>query len=93
MGLNCETPIETEKERVDSFLAKQARYKDEGGEDWIDEFAKTKTPTEFRAAMQFTIGKYVRRLGKKDSVSSELYKIGDYYLRLAAYEKELENKK
>lgn len=69
---------------------KQERYLDESGGDWIDEFAATKTPEQFRAAMEFTIGKYERRLGKKDVMSSELYKISDYYRRWSEYEKGLE---
>jgi len=72
-------------------FVKQERYLDESGKkDWIDECAETMTPEEFRGAMKFTIGKYERRLGKKDSLSSELYKISDYYRRWSEYEKGLE---
>jgi len=60
---------------------RQARYRDETGEDWIDEFAKTATPEEFNGAMRFTIGKYVRRAGKKDALESEIEKIRDYAAR------------
>jgi len=61
--------------------AKQARYQDTAGEDWIDEAARTFTPEEFRGAMKFTIGKYVRRMGKKDSLPHEIEKIRDYTAR------------
>ena len=62
-------------------MPKQERYKDERGDDWIDEFARTSTEEEFRGAMRFTIGKYTRRLGKKDSVLLEVTKITDYAQR------------
>ena len=61
--------------------AKQARHQDATGEDWIDEAARTFTPEEFRGAMKFTIGKYVRRMGKKDSLPHEIEKIRDYTAR------------
>lgn len=70
--------------------SKQPRYKDEDGKDWIDEFAENNPIEDFRAAMRFTIGKYERRLGKKDAVSKELYKISDYYKRWSDVEKRLE---
>ena len=65
---------------------KQARYQDARGEDWIDEFARTATPEEFRGAMRFTIGKYCRRAGKKDALVSEITKIEDYARRWREYE-------
>lgn len=68
---------------------KQPRYQDAHGEDWIDEFARTATADEFRGAMRFTIGKYVRRVGRKDSYESELLKIEDYCRRWRAYEEAL----
>jgi hypothetical protein len=58
--------------------AKQARYQDTAGEDWIDEAARTFTPEEFRGAMRFSIGKYNRRMGKKDDLISEIEKMRDY---------------
>jgi hypothetical protein len=61
--------------------AKQARYQDTAGEDWIDEAARTFTAEEFRGAMRFTIGKYNRRMGKKDDLISEIEKIRDYATR------------
>ena len=76
-------------EEVQDFT-KQPRYKDENGLDWIDEFAANNSIEDFRAAMRFTIGKYERRLGKKDDLSKELYKISDYYARWSQVEKELE---
>jgi hypothetical protein len=69
---------------------KQARYQDAKGEDWIDEFARTATADEFRGAMRFTIGKYCRRAGKKDSLVSEITKIEDYARRWREYELALE---
>lgn len=74
-------------------LEKQPRYTDENGLDWIDEFAANNSIDDFRAAMRFTIGKYERRLGKKDELSKELYKISDYYQRWSKVEKELEQAK
>ena len=76
-------------EEVQDFT-KQPRYKDENGLDWIDEFAANNSIEDFRAAMRFTIGKYERRLGKKDEFSKELYKISDYYARWSQVERELE---
>lgn len=67
--------------------AKQPRYTDVAGDDWIDEFARTSTPDDFRAAMRFTLGKYVRRLGKKDAIVDELSKIEDYARRWRAWER------
>jgi len=61
--------------------AKQARYQDTAGEDWIDEAARTFTPEEFRGAMRFSIGKYNRRMGKKDDLISEIEKMRDYCSR------------
>lgn len=66
---------------------KQSRYQDSNGEDWIDEFARTATPEEFRGAMRFTLGKYVRRAGKKDALESEIEKIRDYAARWLEVEK------
>jgi len=66
---------------------KQERYLDESGKrDWIDECADSFSPTEFRGAMKFTIGKYLRRLGKKDPVAQEQAKIDDYINRWVAVE-------
>jgi hypothetical protein len=61
--------------------AKQARYQDTAGEDWIDEAARTFTPEEFRGAMRFSIGKYNRRMGKKDELIKEIEKMKDYCQR------------
>ena len=60
---------------------KQERYKDDQGKDWIDEAARTFTAEEFRGAMRFTIGKYNRRMGKKDDLISEIEKMRDYCTR------------
>ena len=57
---------------------KQPRYQDATGEDWIDEAARTFTAEEFRGAMRFSIGKYNRRMGKKDDLISEIEKMRDY---------------
>lgn len=64
-----------------SSQGKQARYQDDKGEDWIDEAARTFTPEEFRGAMRFSIGKYNRRMGKKDELVKEIEKIRDYAAR------------
>ena len=66
---------------------KQRRYLDDQGDDWIDEFARTATPEEFRGAMRFTIGKYNRRMGKKDTLESNIEKIKDYANRWLEYER------
>ena len=61
---------------------KQARYKNEGEDkDFLDEFFRDSTSEEIRGAMKFTMGKYVKRLGKKDDLISELKKINDYSAR------------
>ena len=60
---------------------KQERYKDDQGKDWIDEAARTLTAEEFRGAMRFTIGKYNRRMGKKDELINEIEKMRDYCSR------------
>lgn len=75
---------------TEQAFPKQERYQDASGEDWIDEFARTATPEEFRGAMRFTIGKYVRRAGKKDKLESELRKIEDYARRWRQYEETME---
>ena len=67
-------------------------YQDETGEDWIDECARIMTPEEFRGAMKFVIGKYHRRLGKKDNIIQELTKVADYNNRWLIYENNLKNK-
>lgn len=72
---------------------KQPRYKGDDGLDWIDEFARDNSIEDFRAAMRFTIGKYEKRLGKKDAMSKELYKMSDYYKRWSEVEKKLEQEK
>src|SRR5690554_1775456 len=64
---------------------KQPRYQDETGDDWIDECARTFTPEEFRGAMRFTVGKYLRRVGKKDAELQEVRKMRDYCQRWEAY--------
>ena len=67
--------------------AKQPRYQDAQGEDWIDEAARTFTAEEFRGAMRFSIGKYNRRMGKKDELIKEIEKIEDYAARWLAVER------
>ena len=70
-------------------MKKQERYKDNNGDDWIDEFARTKSVQEFRGAMSFVIGKYNRRVGKKDLPELEVRKMADYSNRWLEYEVEL----
>ena len=57
---------------------KQPRYQDSTGEDWIDQSYRELSWSEFCGAMKFTIGKYMRRLGKKDDEVAELEKVADY---------------
>ena len=64
---------------------KQEKYKGDKG-DFIDEYFEESTTEEFRGAMEFTIQKYWKRMGKKDDILLELYKIADYSMRF--YEKE-----
>lgn len=73
--------------------SKQPRYKGSDGLDHIDEFARDNSIEDFRAAMRFTIDKYKKRLGKKDAISKELYKMSDYYKRWSEVEKKLEQEK
>jgi hypothetical protein len=65
---------------------KQQRYTDSDGLDWIDKSASQFDCDEFRGAMKFTIGKYMERLGKKDSIVNEVRKIADYAQRWLQYE-------
>jgi murein L,D-transpeptidase YafK len=67
---------------------KQERYLNDDGTDWIDECAATLTPEEFRGAMKFTIGKYKKRMNKKDPVEMEQAKIVDYENRWDQYERQ-----
>ena len=78
-GIAYSTPEENEEwERLSQ---KQPRYQDTKGEDWIDEAARTFTAEEFRGAMRFSIGKYNRRMGKKDELIKEIEKMRDYCSR------------
>jgi hypothetical protein len=79
LGSPFSTP--EEDEAFAAIEKKQERYQDAQGEDWIDEAARTFTAEEFRGAMRFTLGKYVRRAGKKDALESEIEKIRDYAAR------------
>ena len=79
LGSPFSTP--EEDEAFAAIEKKQERYQDAQGEDWIDEAARTFTAEEFRGAMKFTLGKYVRRAGKKDALESEIEKIRDYAAR------------
>lgn len=67
---------------------KQDRYTKDG-KDWIDKCAETFTVDEFRGAMKFTIGKYLERVGKKDAIELEVYKMADYCDRWLQYERGL----
>lgn len=81
-------PHAQDARRLDDQLArdiKQPRYQDAKGEDWIDEFARTATTEEFHGAMRFTIGKYNRRMGKKDDMLKEVRKMKDYCARWEQY--------
>ena len=81
-------PHAQDARRLDEQLArdmKQPRYQDAKGEDWMDEFARTATAEEFHGAMRFTIGKYNRRMGKKDDMLKEVRKMKDYCARWEQY--------
>ena len=83
----CTFTTPDEDEAWNAIQGKQARYQDATGEDWIDEAARTFTAEEFRGAMRFTIGKYNRRMGKKDDLISEIEKMRDYCQRWIDVEK------
>ena len=85
LGSPFSTPEEDEV--FAAIEKKQERYQDAQGEDWIDEAARTFTAEEFRGAMKFTLGKYVRRAGKKDALESEIEKIRSYASRWLEYER------
>lgn len=76
---------------TDTGLPKQERYKSDNGKDFIDESYETMTWEEFVGAMKFTIGKYMKRFGKKDDIESESKKVMDYAIRL--HQKVLDHKK
>jgi len=67
---------------------KQERYLNEDGTDTIDKWAATRSPEAFREIMFAQVEKYKDRLGKKDSIVSEVGKMADYMNRWLAYEKE-----
>lgn len=68
-------------------MTRPARYTENGSSrDWIDEFCATSTTEEVRGAFRFTIGKYLRRYGKKDDPLEEAIKIQDYANRLVEFE-------
>jgi hypothetical protein len=67
-------------------MPKQERYKQDGAEeDFIDITYRQISWERFVGAMQWTIGKYFDRFGKKDDIVAEAYKIKDYSNRF--YEK------
>lgn len=69
-------------------MTRPARYKENNSSrDWIDEFCATSTVDESRGAFRFTIGKYLRRYGKKDDPLQEALKIQDYANRLVEFER------
>jgi len=85
LGSPFSTP--EEDEAFAAIEKKQERYQDAQGEDWIDEAARTFTAEEFRGAMRFSIGKYNRRMGKKDELIKEIEKMRDYCSRWLEVEK------
>jgi hypothetical protein len=67
-------------------MPKQDRYKVEGtDEDYVDITYRQMPWERFIGAMQWTIGKYFDRFGRKDDIVAEAYKIKDYANRF--YEK------
>lgn len=79
-----ETPLKWTQ--AGSSEVKQQRYQDQQGDDWIDEAARTLPVEQFRGAMIFTVGKYLRRIGKKDDLVKEIDKMIDYLGRWRDYE-------
>lgn len=70
-------------------MKRPERYtENKSSRDWIDEFCATSSVEEVRGAFRFTIGKYLRRYGKKDDPLQEAIKIQDYANRLVAFERE-----
>lgn len=70
-------------------MSRPERYtENNSSRDWIDEFCATSSVEEVRGAFRFTIGKYLRRYGKKDDPLQEAIKIQDYANRLVAFERE-----
>lgn len=95
-GIHIQSQVDTKNNSIPNLMTgpkppthKTDYYVDETGEDWIDECARTMTPDEFRGAMKFVIGKYLRRIGKKDNVEQELTKVADYTNRWLQYESNL----
>lgn len=71
-------------------MTRPSRYtENNSSRDWIDEFIATSSQEEVRGAFRFTIGKYLRRYGKKDDPLQEALKIQDYANRLVEFEREL----
>lgn len=69
-------------------MSRPARYtENSSNRDWIDEFCATSTLEEVRGAFRFTIGKCLRRYGKKDDRLQEALKIQDYANRLVECER------
>ena len=70
-------------------MSRPERYtENNSSRDWIDEFCATSSVEEVRGAFRFTIGKYLRRYGKKDDPLQEAIKIQDYANRLVAFERD-----
>lgn len=70
-------------------MTRPTRYtENNSSRDWIDEFTATSTAEEVRGAYRFTIGKYLRRYGKKDDPLQEALKIQDYASRLVEFERQ-----
>ena len=67
---------------------KQERYLNDDGTDTIDKWAATRSNEAFRDIMFAQVEKYHDRLGKKDSIVSEVGKMADYMNRWLEYEKE-----
>lgn len=69
-------------------MTRPTRYtENSSSRDWIDEFCATSSAEEARGAFRFTIGKYLRRYGKKDDPLQEAIKIQDYANRLVEFER------
>jgi len=88
-GDHYKTQVDIENNDIPNVSSKVDYYLDESGEDWLDECARTLSSQEYRGAMKFVIGKYLRRLGKKDNTVQELAKVADYTNRWIQYENNL----
>ena len=72
--------LQDEFDALQREASKPERYISKPGEDkdYIDHTYDSMSFEQFVAAIQWTIGKYFSRFGKKDDIVKEAYKIRDY---------------